>query len=709
MSSAGSSPRQGAHATIRQSRLNRLDWLLLIIVLALAIFFRLWQQGQVPPGFNFDEAYESWEAYRLLTEPGYHPIYFTGNWGITPLQIYLTALAYLIAGEQMLAIRYVSALAGILTIPALYVLARSLFPVSPGAPDDAQLRNWGVTTTARRFLPFVACVMLAVSPWHNAFSREGVEVALVPLWSTLAVLFLWRGLGSQSWWPFVLSGVFWGSAFYTYRAAWVLPGMVALFLLYKTIQQRGFLRRYGARLLLTALTAALVLLPLVVFAVRYPHLIVGRVGSVSVAGQAGGAEAFIRGVLENFVKVAGVFVLGGTAPDGNLIDVRPPMPLIVALLFYGGMVLALLRFKRPEYALLLIWAVWMWVPSVLSDDAPSLHRMIGTLPPVTVLNALGVGWLLDMARAGMQRLAGVRRFAPALAGLVLGILLIYTTVWSYQFLFVDWGRSKNMYYIFDVGPNEIGEYAASMPPTTRLYYTPADQTTVDHYPAVWHLRDRQLRTFNGRRGLVLAPAAPQGTLYLIKLSQGDVWTLPALRAFYPASQVAREALDPYGQVHSLAFKVEPNTEPVINPRLAVTADFQGQIRLLGADTSADDLHAGESLELTLYWQAESTPVPRDYTVFTHLLGPVNSASGSPLWAGSDSPPLGNSYPTTRWENGEVIVDRYELVLPPDAPAAAYLIEIGLYDPAREGVRLAVLNADGSPVDDKVILGSIAVR
>ena len=75
-------------------RFTRLDWLLLLAVFAVAVFFRLWQQGQVPPGFNFDEAYESLEAHRVLTQPGYHPIYFTGNWGITPLEIYLTALAF---------------------------------------------------------------------------------------------------------------------------------------------------------------------------------------------------------------------------------------------------------------------------------------------------------------------------------------------------------------------------------------------------------------------------------------------------------------------------------------------------------------------------------------------------------------------------------------------------------------------------------------
>ena len=107
----------------------------------------------------------------------------------------------------------------------------------------------------RQHLPFVACLVLAVLPWHNAFSREGVEVVLVPLWSILTVQFLWLGLRSCKWWPFVVSGVFLGSAFYTYQSAWVFPGVLALFLVYKRFQERGFLRRYGWKLLILALIA----------------------------------------------------------------------------------------------------------------------------------------------------------------------------------------------------------------------------------------------------------------------------------------------------------------------------------------------------------------------------------------------------------------------------------------------------------------------
>ena len=178
----------------------------------------------------------------------------------------------------------------------------------------------------RQFLPFVACLVLAVLPWHNAFSREGVEVVLVPLWTTLAMFFFWWGLESRKWWPFAVSGLFWGSAFYTYRAAWVFPGVLVLFLVYKLFQERGFLRRYGWKLLLLALIAALVVLPLGIFAYQYPGLIVGRVASVSASGLGSGSQALVRSVLGNTVKVASVFVTGGSVPDGNRLYTRPPMP-----------------------------------------------------------------------------------------------------------------------------------------------------------------------------------------------------------------------------------------------------------------------------------------------------------------------------------------------------------------------------------------------
>ncbi len=662
------------------ARFTRLDWLLLLLVFAVAVFFRLWQQGQVPPGMNFDEAFESLEARRLLADPNYRPIYFTGNWGIPPLEIYFTALAFLIAGEQMLAIRYVSAIAGIVTIVALYVLVRLLFPLPLAARSvDAPPDEWGASQLVRRFLPFVASLIMAVLPWHNGFSREGVEVVLVPLWTILAILFLWRGLQTASWWPFAVSGFFWGSAYYTYQAAWVLPGVLVLFVGYKIFQEKGFLRRYGGKLLLLALIAAIVVLPLGIFAFQNPSMFTMRTQQVGVLGTGGGSQTPVASLVRNALKVVGVFVFAGPASDGNKLYTRPPLPLIMALLFYLGVIVALFRVKRAEFALLLIWLIWMWVPSILSDDAPSIRRMIGSLPAVTILIALGMGWLLDAIRAWTRNLQPGRDIAVAVAGIALSGLLIFTTVWSYQYLFYDWGRDANMFHIFDVGLVDIGKLAASTPADTRLYYTPAGERSVTHLSVTWQVRDRDLRLFDGNHGLVLPPPAPHGTEYLVTTFLGDSQSLPALQEYYPTGRVTHTVSNDYGVPHSSVFSVDANTSPTLRMQNEVSAHFEEGIELLGSNLSSSVVRPGESLTVTLFWQATDGPTSSSHTVFTHLLGPAK-ADGGVVWAQHDGPPLDNSYPTTRWDQGEIIVDRHTFTVPADAPLGPIRSKLGSIRP-----------------------------
>src|SRR5450759_930278 len=72
--------------------------LALVLITALAAAFRFWKLDSIPPGFHYDEAYEAGEAWRVITQPGYHPIFFPGNFGVEPMFIYLTALAFRLFG-----------------------------------------------------------------------------------------------------------------------------------------------------------------------------------------------------------------------------------------------------------------------------------------------------------------------------------------------------------------------------------------------------------------------------------------------------------------------------------------------------------------------------------------------------------------------------------------------------------------------------------
>ncbi|MBN1219018.1 MAG: glycosyltransferase family 39 protein [Anaerolineae bacterium] len=124
--------------------------------------------------------------------------------------------------------------------------------------------------------------------------------------------------------------------------------------------------------------------------------------------------------------------------------------------------------------------------------------------------------------------------------------------------------------------------------------------------------------------------------------------------------------------------------------IPLEADFSGHATLLGVDCSTwSDANCratpGEPVTLTLYWQA-GTPPTRNYTVFTHILGPDETV----LSNADHSPPK----PTQGWVSGEIVTDVVTLTVPDDLPAGDYVIEIGLYDatdPAYQ--RLPLTNGD----------------
>ncbi|MBN1641131.1 MAG: hypothetical protein JXA09_07835, partial [Anaerolineae bacterium] len=65
-----------------------------------------------------------------------------------------------------------------------------------------------------------------------------------------------------------------------------------------------------------------------------------------------------------------------------------------------------------------------------------------------------------------------------------------------------------------------------------------------------------------------------------------------------------------------------------------------------------------------------------------------------------------NYPTTIWLPGEFVVDVYPIAVHADAPPGAYVIEVGMYDPADVG-RLPVRDPSGA-AGDRVLLGAIEV-
>lgn len=135
--------------------------------------------------------------------------------------------------------------------------------------------------------------------------------------------------------------------------------------------------------------------------------------------------------------------------------------------------------------------------------------------------------------------------------------------------------------------------------------------------------------------------------------------------------------------------------------LAVT--LGEQIDLLGYDLSNTQAAPGDTLQLTLHWQARRQPLA-DYTVFSQLVGPDGQ-----VWGQQDNQPQAGDFPTSTWPAKEQVIDRYNLSLPAVAPPGRYRLLVGMYNLAT-GQRLPAVTAAGRPLPDNAIeLATILVK
>ncbi|MCD6289454.1 MAG: glycosyltransferase family 39 protein, partial [Anaerolineae bacterium] len=115
--------------------------------------------------------------------------------------------------------------------------------------------------------------------------------------------------------------------------------------------------------------------------------------------------------------------------------------------------------------------------------------------------------------------------------------------------------------------------------------------------------------------------------------------------------------------------------------------FDGQIALVGYELEAVSLKPGDTLPVTLYWQALRTP-EQDYSVFVHLTDETGI-----LQAQHDTYPANGALPTTEWPLNRIIPDRHIIRIPETAPAPVRLrVDVGLYEFATDA-RLYTAHGD----------------
>ncbi|HQF70648.1 MAG TPA: glycosyltransferase family 39 protein, partial [Promineifilum sp.] len=439
-------------------------WLLAaLLVLLLAAAFRLVALPNVPPGLAQDEILDADIA--LFIRRGEHALFFGHGYGHEPLYHYLATPFAPLLGDNWLAIRLPSAYLGLLLVALTLRWARSGF---------------GATAA------LVAGLGLAVSWWPVIFSRIGIRPVLEPVLLVAAAL-CWplgretiarRGLLRAG-----LAGLLLGLAMYSYTAARVaplLPVLVALLMAAAAglARRRGETAADAARAQVTyaavvLVVCGLVYLPLGLTLRAHPELQqrLEQLEGPLDALRAGDAGPVARATLATL----GVFSLRGDprwtySPPG-----RPLFDPLTALLFYGGLLLALWRWRRPGYALALVWLAVALLPSSFSPDAPSTVRLIGALPVVYLLPGLAVDQIAVWA--AMTRRRGGRTAAWALA-MLMAALLLFNGARTVRDGFVRWPAELETRLRYQTALRDIGRAWATgdggAPVVAEVFFEPID-------------------------------------------------------------------------------------------------------------------------------------------------------------------------------------------------------------------------------------------
>ena len=99
-------------------------WSAFVLIALGAIVVRFWALDTQPGGLYPDEAAEGLSAQRLITQPGYHPVFFDDDGGREALFAYIVAVAFRIFGASVLVLRSTAAAVGVLGVIAIWLASR---------------------------------------------------------------------------------------------------------------------------------------------------------------------------------------------------------------------------------------------------------------------------------------------------------------------------------------------------------------------------------------------------------------------------------------------------------------------------------------------------------------------------------------------------------------------------------------------------------
>ena len=396
--------------------------ILLVLIILLATFLRLYQLGNNPPSLTWDEAAWGYNAYSLgidgKDEFGrFLPITYLESFGDfkPPVYAYLDILPVKIFGLNEFATRFPSAMFGVFTVFIAFLLVRRIFWKSKNADNYALLSS----------------LILAISPWHIMLSRAAFEANVATLFLATGVWAFLAAVQDKKWF-LIISAISFALSMYTFNTSRVFAPMIVIILV---VAFRKKLLVIKKETVISALIGLLMVFPLIPFlltpqaGLRFREVnIFSNPDIVKMANQeiTNDNNAVWSKIIHNRRTLFGIEYLVHyfdnlsplflwTRGDGNpKFSIQSVGEMYVwEVIFFVAGAFFLFRKREGNWWLIPIWLLVGIIPAATARETPHALRIETTLPTFQIIIAYGLYNLISALKQNIFGIA-VKKVAIAL-------------------------------------------------------------------------------------------------------------------------------------------------------------------------------------------------------------------------------------------------------------------------------------------------------
>ena len=392
------------------------------VVLIIATFLRFFRLDKLPEGLHPDEAANGLDIISMFDSHKFAAIYDT-NGPREALFLYLQAIPVWIGkvtgwaflNFTPLSLRIAPAIIGVATVYGIYLLGKELFN-----------KNVGI----------FASLVLAVSAWHIQFSRNGFRAIMAPLALVFLFYFFIRAYKNGQIKDYIATGITLALGFYTYLSFRMVPLVLIAILVYIAITDKKFIKKNIKKIGILAAVFFVIMIPMLIHFIHVPADIAGR-SSTSIFNPETNGGSPIKALTDNIVRTAIMFNFSGDENFRHNLGGTPMLDVFVGILMWVGVVISLIRIKKIEYFLLIMWFGALSLPELLtSEGIPHALRIVGVIPVVFLWAALGLDWILTKVKAKYALYTGM---------ILLIIISGGASFYKYFVLFPSYSDSREAY------------------------------------------------------------------------------------------------------------------------------------------------------------------------------------------------------------------------------------------------------------------------